>query len=351
MAFQSEAQLLDLSTIYRSNWQIVNPAAINRLRMIDDYKSTILNLTGRYQWLGQNIEGAPLYGTFRFEHYLDNDYGNTALKFGLFGTNVQAGAINTTRVQGNMAAVISLDRQGWTNLSVGFNAGWIGNGIDREMLRFASGTTYTPNDVFTQGFLDASVGVFFSQRFHDLACMSYEWEKLFISEYYIGLSVPQVTGGAIPLSQVPEGAIYVAPRRSISLLAGAVFPIGLGDSRQRSYLEASIWARNVPGLNFSTFLDDPGTVTTGTTLNTMPLSVDANARLVVNSQFWAGAGYSTQKMVHTEVGLFVRDPDSGYSNSKGLFLSNIGASYSFPVGWDSPFLNFLELNISFGWGD
>ncbi len=348
--FSGEAQLLDLSTIYRSNMQIINPAAINRLRMMDDYKSTILNVTGRYQWLGQNIEGSPLYGTFRYEQYLDNEHGNTALKFGLFGTGVQTGAITTTRVQGNIAAVIALDGRGRTNLSVGANAGWIGNSIDVERLRFASGTTYTPDDVFSQGFLDVSVGVFFNQRFHDLACLSHEWEQLFISEYYLGISVPQATGALVPFSKIQQGNIYVAPQRSISVIAGALFPLSLG-SRTRSFLEASIWARNVPGLDFSTFLDEGNSVTTNAELSNLPFSMDTNLRLVYGEIFWLGAGYSTQKMMHTEVGLFVKDTDGGYINSKGLFLSNIGISYSFPVAWDSPFLNFLEVNIGFGWGN
>ncbi len=336
------AQLLDLSTMYRSHWQLINPAAIDRLHLMDEYKNNVIHLSARHQWLGKDIPQAPWYGAVRFESYPVNRFSNTQLKYGIFSTTGQAGAVGTTRLQGNVAAILALDPRARSVLSVGFNVGWLGNYIHSEMLQFASGSNYLTEDLLRQHYLDVSVGVFYRQSFREY-CMICN-DDLFVEEFYVGLSVPQATGDLVALNKKEETA-FIAPQRNISLLAGIVFPIFKGAYNRRSFIEPSVWIRNVPGSHFKTLFDGKK----DNKDKSLPISTDVNVRVVYNQTLWGGIGFSTQKIMHTEFGVYLKDPNTGHGNNRGIFLSNLGFSYSFPVAWDSPFINFLELNVGFAW--
>ncbi|MEM9887818.1 MAG: type IX secretion system membrane protein PorP/SprF [Bacteroidota bacterium] len=344
----SNAQLLDLSTSYRANWQIINPAATNELHMLDKFKRSILNVSGRSQAWGQGFAGAPKSSSFRYENYPDFDVSNTRIKWGILGTAAKAGALNTYRLQGNIAAILPISDDGKTTISVGANIGSMGNQIrictgmetekNPDCIRFKSGQTSYANlqeTPFSLPFLDVAVGVFYRQVLRDLYCTI--CDGMLIDEFYIGLSVPQISTPINFDSSAADSSLFIRPQYNISLLAGAFFPVFKNSAlSKRTFIEASIWVRHDPLVTYiSPFLEAE---------ERLPISTDVNIRYVHSSTFWAGVGYSTQGMGHLETGVYLREGDSN-----GLFLSNISAAYSMPLAWDNPFRNFMEVNIGFAW--
>lgn len=331
LASSLKAQVLSLSTNYRSNWQVINPAAINDLHIQDKLKNGILNLSARRQWLTNNMPDAPFYSTFRYEHYPNNNSFGSRIKWGVFGTTGMAGAISSYKIQGNLAVILPIDQKG-SSVSLGGNLGVIGNNIDESKIRFAGTQQFDTGNLLDRSFLDLDVGVFYRQVIKDRM----NWnDNAFIKEFYVGLSIPQI---AQPLVSASDGTLVrIEPQLNLSLLAGIVFPILKNCQCNSSFLETSVWIRSTPGfVAISSFNE----------ATEIPLSADFNLKGNFSGLFWAGIGYSTYGMLHTEAGFFLKD-NSG--NSGSFFLSNIGISYSFPVGVNSPFLNFVELNFGFAW--
>lgn len=329
----AKAQLIDLTTNYRSNTQFINPAAPNELVMFLPDKNSTLNVSVRQQSLGSEVDQSPIHYSLRYEHYLNSTDSDAKLKWGVLGKSTEVGPITTYRAQGNVAVQFPFDGYGKKTLSVGMNAGWLGNNIDMSAITFASGNTYSAGDLFTQSHFDLSAGVFYRHVNKDRKDICSIRDKHIVNEFYVGLSVPQTLTYPFQMEGLAND-VYVDPRRSLSLIGGILFPALVDES----FIEVSTWVRNVP--NYSYFMPlDPE--------NDLVVSADLNVRYVYyrstqSFALYGGAGYSTQGMLHLEAGAYLKGGDRG-----DLGLGTVSTSYSMPLGWESPFLRFWELNFGF----
>lgn len=318
-ALQLPAQQLGLYSVYRDNFQLINPAAMNHFYIAasgEDH-NFLFNTGLRQQWAG--VEGAPLSFNARFEHA---PYG-TSMKYGLFFQYDEIFASTHLALSGNYAYFIDLAGRGRDirRLSIGLNAGLVQQRFDFDRIEFAA-----PDDA-PQAFLtdnrvyaDFAFGVFFLSA---------------------GGNQPRIYGGisslqtfTLNVNNEQEEALFAVDRiQHLYGLAGGVFPLG-----KSGYLEPSTWIRYTPGVSYDGFADR------------FPLSLNANLRYQLvesnfNSRrklygFWFGLGGATSKEVTVELGGLQIDGDENSTYKLGL-------AYTFYLPGRISLGPTLELNGAF----
>jgi hypothetical protein len=127
---------------------------------------------------------------------------------------------------------------------------------------------------------------------------------------YGGLSVPQIFGLALTVTN--ESGSYNF-QRVPHYFATAGYYKFIGE---QSFIEASTWVKYVKGA---------------------PINLDVNLRGQISEFIWLGAGYSTARFVHTEVGFLFGD--------NPRFKFGFGYDHSFST--IAPFFGAVhELNLS-----
>lgn len=317
------AQQLDVSTMYRYNWQILNPAAINHIYLEDNKKQYIFNASFRRQWIG--FEGAPANYNARFE-YMPED-GNSPVKFGFFASGDQAGAIETNKLFGNFAYLIYFNRSPVSEsyLSVGLNIGVARYHVDLNEIHFQEQQLNIPEDgVLNQSYADMALGCFYRLKTHD----PYALPSFRIAEVYAGISIPQTF--TLDLNTPEDGAFNLERVQHFYLITGGIVTLN-----KKLLLEPSLWIRYLHKNSFQTLF------------NNAPVSGDLNVRLQYNNRLWGGVGASTNRLLHFEAGFTIGH--GAYINDSKNYLISLGLAYDAPIGWNSWLGPSAEISLGIGW--
>lgn len=295
------AQQTPYTVFNRSNWQFINPAAIDRSHYLTQHHSTMVVNTGyRQQWIG--LEGAPLLGYVSLEYcpkQFSRSLPGTKLGVTIFGDKTDA--IGTYGLQGNYSYFFPLPRTAGHTIHIGLGAGANYYSVNWSKIRLAK-----PGDPIEQAYK--------GQFFADFSMgFLYRVQKRF----YAGFSVPQVF------------TLSTKDKETNGKFRKEVFPyfnINIGGFIQRGeydykskipdettiVIEPSVWLRFARGIAYSTLL------------NNFPFSIDANVRVHYRQKFWVGGGYGTNGLLNVEAGFGgVLENDNKW---------NIGLNYGVPVG-------------------
>jgi len=243
--FAAYAQQLPTYSIYRDQWNVINPAAISNNYLINE-RHTSVGATYRRQWW--NTQGGPSTQIVNFEHISHE----SPSVIGAHVINDQTGQIGQTGFYANYAYRISLGRRTEQTISIGLAAGLVQYRASLNKIDFPD-----PSSRVSVGdkllFPDFSLGIFYH----------------YADRFYAGLSIPQVFDLN---TQFEAGKYQFGVRRVPHLYAviGKYFDTWLGN--ETSFIEPSLWIKYVPGA---------------------PLSVDFTTRMQVSELLWGGIGIGT----------------------------------------------------------
>lgn len=312
-----------LSNFHRYNWQLVNPAAVDRLQMFNQHQ-TLLNASVRQQWLG--FEGSPVNYYLSFEHmpHINSSFSHR-IKWGFNVFKDQADQIGSYGISGNFGYYIQLSsKQKFLHFAI--SPSLVQYQVNLDEIKFKQATVLAEDD-YNRLYADFSFGVFYRQISNRNK-----------AGFYMGLSIPQ--SFALRLEQREEDSGIFAPER-----VRHVYAIAGGFIRPGKYspfrFEPSTWLRYVPGLNYST------------SFSNLPISMDANLRTYflydrgTNNSVWAGLGYGTNRNMKVEIGV---------NQSVGQILGDSDGLMRFAFSWELPLLSdglnlgqSIELNLTYAW--
>ncbi len=299
------AQQLPMFSIYRDQWNVLNPAFLSNNYLINE-RNMSLGATYRRQWRG--IEDGPETQVFNWE-YVQEEHPITT---GAFIVNDRAGVFGQTGVYGQFAYRMEMGRRTKQSLSVGLHAGLV-----QYRAKLSDIEWREPEDQISADdhllYPDFGFGFFF----HD------------DDKYYVGASVPQVFGMTTAF-KTPEGKFPILRAPHFYAVAGGYIPVSWFYS-DNSFLEPSVWLRAAPHV---------------------PLSLDANVRYQISERFWAGlgggmyAGKPVAAALHLEAGSIV---DGEIINRPGSQLK-IGFGFDVPLGvYRSAFGGSAEVHVVYSW--
>lgn len=243
LTFNLRAQQLPNFTIYRDQWNVINPAALSNNYLINELNYTV-GASYRRNWL--NVQDAPQTGILNFEMVLEEQ--NSVI--GAHVISDKTGKLGQTGFYGHYAYILDMGGRTDRALVIGLGAGLVQYGAKLSEIDFpdlANRPAINDNLLFP----DFSLGAFFYEE----------------DNYYLGVSVPQVFG--LDTKFKAEDARYDVKRLPhVYAVAGKYFDSFLGNST--SFLEVSSWLRYVPNA---------------------PISLDVNGRLQISELYWAGLGF------------------------------------------------------------
>lgn len=241
-AVRLSAQQLPNFTIYRDQWNVINPAALSNNYIINELNFTV---GGAYRRNWLNVNDAPETQILNFEMVLDD---RNAV-FGAHVINDRTGKLGQTGFYGNYAYILDMGGRSDRALVIGLGAGLVQYGAKLSEIDFPD-LANRPGIDDNLMYPDFSLGAFFYEE----------------DQYYLGVSIPQVFG--LDTRFVAENGRYDVKRLPhVYAVAGKYFDTFLGNST--SFLETSGWLRYVPNA---------------------PISLDLNARLQISELYWAGIG-------------------------------------------------------------
>lgn len=239
---QLMAQQLPNFTIYRDQWNVINPAALSNNYIINELNYTV---GGSYRRNWFNVNDAPQTQILNFEMVWEDR--NAVI--GAHVINDRTGKLGQTGFYGNYAYILDMGGRTDRALVIGLGAGLVQYAAKLSEIDFpdlANRPSINDNLMYP----DFSLGAFFYEE----------------DSYYLGLSVPQVFG--LDTRFVAENGRYDVKRLPhIYAVAGTYINSFLGNST--SFFELSGWARYVPNA---------------------PLSLDLNGRWQISELYWAGVG-------------------------------------------------------------
>ncbi|MCE7924546.1 MAG: type IX secretion system membrane protein PorP/SprF [Haliscomenobacteraceae bacterium CHB4] len=316
-ALGTSAQQTPLSIFYRSNWQMINPAAIDRGLYLSRHHNTwMVNSAFRQQWIG--LEGAPRTYFVSFEYCPET--GSTRAGHRIGGTVLrdQTDALSNTSLHANYSFFFPLPYKRGHIIHLGFTPGIVSSNLDLEKLRLRDQNDPVPYLYENRLFFDFAFGAMYRVR----------------QEFYLGLSVPQFVN--IKLNQFDLDSARVFRKPHVYLHIGGFIQAGewdYGDKLpdQREWvIEPSAWIRYAPRGIYSTLIPS------------FPLSLDASVRVYRKRALWGGIGYGTNGMASVEFGL-------SHMMSKENKIQ-AGVAYSVPAA--KKYLNLghsIELTASYWW--
>ena len=319
------AQRTPFTPFYRYNWQTVNPAAMDRIFMIDNDKTFMVAANYHRQWVG--LEGAPEMYHVSFEHKPVVDrFFRHPIKWGLQVFSDQTDAIGTVGFYGNFSYYLRMQNSRDRTLHFGISPGFIQYSVDVNNTQFKEeGDPLEGSFETNKIYGDVSFGVFYRDG----------------NRFYFGASVPQTF--TFNINDENEEGLFVAERLEKMHL---YFVIGgflsASDRTYRNYyqqnswvLEPSLWIRYVPGLTFQTISEN------------IPVSGNLGLRMHYRNRMWGSVGYGTDKNLHLEFGVY--KPIIFTQNHSGELL-RIGISYDAPIGsQDFTLGHSLGINVGFAW--
>lgn len=241
-ATQLTAQQLPNFTIYRDQWNVINPAALSNNYIINEMNYTIGG-SYRRNWL--NVKDAPQTQILNFEMVWEDR--NAVI--GAHVINDRTGKLGQTGFYGNYAYILDMGGRTDRALVIGLGAGLVQYAAKLSEIDFPD-LSNRPSINDNLMYPDFSLGAFFYEE----------------DNYYLGVSVPQVFG--LDTRFVSENGRYDVKRLPhIYAVAGKYINSFLGNST--SFFELSGWARYVPNA---------------------PFSLDVNGRWQISELYWVGLG-------------------------------------------------------------
>ena len=311
-----EAQQLGQHIFYQSNWQLINPAAINYVYFFEEKEKNTISASARKQWLG--FPDSPTTFNVKYERipHLRSRYNGKSddnMKFGGFINRDQAGAISSTSIFGNYAYYINTYDD--ISFGLGINAGFYQYRVNLEEINFENTSGFPDEMKLNQWHADFAVGAFLVDP----------------DNFYLGISIPQ-TFDIVALENVNSGMFDTKRSPHIYLIYGHIIrPGGITSS---TYYEPSVLIKYVPGLVFQSIFED------------FPVAVDVNFR-TKTERFWGGVGLSSSKTARIDVGMFFEQENFIYNSSDKYA---IGLAYGLPLwGNGITFGHTVELTFSYSW--
>jgi len=320
-ALITQAQRSPWWNIYRQNWQLINPAAVDRWHFMTrkpDY-NWLLSSGGHLQWVG--LEGAPVTGFLSAEAVPVNRFDNVR-----WGTRLlfdQTDAFTTWGLSGNFTYSVQLPNSKGYTLYLAAQPQVSSFTVNRSRLVLEN-----PDDAivnfyhYDQWQFDAGFGAFLRAR----------------RDWYVGVSTPSLAG----LSQHPTDQQPILNRApQVDVMGGFYQKMGEGIADE-AFFEYNLWLRYLWATKFLT------------TRAALPLSADATVRFYKPEHYWLGAGLGTNGTASVEVG-FVRlfeDPKFTYNVHPNI--CRIGLSVNWPVWYSSIRLGSgigAELTATYGFSD
>lgn len=295
------AQQLSTYTLYRDNWNILNPAIVSNNYINHEYNMSV-GANYRYQWV--DLEDAPNSQAVSFE-FVPNGYNMIT---GGHLINDQTGLIGQTGIYGTFAYRLQFARRVEQSLMFGINAGIVQYRAKLNGLELSN-----PNDPFAQAasevqyFPDFGLGVFYH----------------YADVFYAGISVPQTFG--LNTSYRAENGDFNIQRTQhfYGIVGGYITLDVIGDGT--SYLEPTLWVKYVKNA---------------------PISLDANIRYQFSDVAWLGIGGNLAKTVHFEGGVVLGENVGWLDN--GQMKVGFGFDRSFNT-YAAFFGNAFELNVTYSW--
>ena len=314
-------QQLGLTSLYRFNTLVLNPAATNHSYIIDNKKTSMVNATYRAQWTG--FEGAPVNYTLRFEHMPEEH----PIKVGGYLYGERAGAIGYNGGFFNFAYLLYLNDNLFSKkyFSIGTNVGLVNYRVDVNQIKLqVPQPELFGADGFQEWYADMSFGAFYHSRKKDPHVIL----SIPFSGFYAGISVPQT----FTLNfDTPEDVNYTLERiRHYYFIAGALIT-----PHNRLLIEPSTWIRYTENFQYQTLFDNS------------PVSGDVNLRIQYDNLVWGGVGFGTNRLAHFEAGVSIGQgihPDDNKS-----YALTIGFAYDAPIGWEGWLGPSFEVSIGAGW--
>lgn len=231
------AQQAPVGNFYRTQWQLPNPAAIDRVLMSSKSQHPDFAITAniRPQWRLGGLEGAPMTGFFSFENAPRGPaYKKFPIRWGVTLIGDKTDFLSNWGVYGNYSYELRLgggDGKGTRKLRLGFSAGALRRQYNNWRPRNPADPLLVQPDNRT--YLDASVGAF-HQRFRKYGNVTY-W----------GISLPNAFG--IYLNRPEDQPLLLEKFRQAYFMWGKYIA-----SRSRDFdngkleWEPTIWVRGVP---------------------------------------------------------------------------------------------------------
>jgi type IX secretion system PorP/SprF family membrane protein len=296
----ASAQQLSTYTLYRDNWNILNPAIVSNNYLIYDYNMTA-TASYRHQWAG--LKDAPRNQAVHFE-YVPDSYN---VVFGGHLLNDKTGYLGMTGAYGNFAYRMDFQRTVEQSLIIGLTAGLVQYRARLSQIQLSENDDVAASVDDQQLFPDFGVGAFY--RYSDL--------------FYAGISVPQ-TLGLNTTFRGDNGEFAIHRTQHFYGIVGSYISLDVvGDGA--SYLEPTVWVKYVPHT---------------------PLSLDVNLRYQFSNVLWLGVGGNLAKTLHAEAGVMLGENVELFYN--GQLKIGIGYDHGF-----NPYSQFFgssfELNLSYSW--
>lgn len=286
------AQQLPNFSLFRDNWNIINPASLSSDYIFSDNAMSIF-ATYRNQWSG--LEGAPETAVLNWEYVMD--YWNTVV-----GANIiydQAGEIGNTALFARFGYRLELDRRGDRFINIALNAGVVQYHANLADLDLGETVLDLANDLIY--YPDFGVGIMY---YHD-------------DKYYVGLSVPQTFGLSTTVRR-DDGEFEIKRVQHVYLMGGTYFDVYFFNS-DASYLELAGFLKYVPNA---------------------PLAIDVNARLQMGEVLYVGLGGGLSQTARVEAGVVI-----GESVNFNAGQIRVGASYGIGLSnYARAFGNSVELH-------
>jgi len=330
------AQQTSLSNFYQYNWQLLNPAAFDRIYIYDKHKNMMLNATYRNQWAWSGIEGAPANYSLSFENIVaknNNRRSSNRVKWGFNVFKEETHAISNTGIYGNFSYYFPVfdGKNQW--LHFGLSPGLVRYGVDLDKITFKDGKDIANiND--DQLYADFSFGIFYRHQ----------------KKFYFGISVPQTFSLAIASTNTPAVSGQKIAKERLQHIYMTIG--GFLNSQKRSRgssnitIEPSLWLRYVPGVTFNTLSSN------------LPISGDFSVRAYYNKGgrrsgpplLWLGTGYGTNRNLKFEVGVTPQLFMNVEGDTLGPDRVRFGIGWELPVGTSGVNLGHsLELNLVYAW--
>lgn len=300
-----QAQQTPLFSVYRDQWNILNPAAISNNFLLNN-RSMTLNGTWRTQWWG--LPESPQTQLLNWEFVADEK--NSV--FGVHLLNDQTGKIGQTGAYGRFAYRIKSGRRVVQSLTIGMNVGAVQYRARLSEIRFPDPSTQPLEDDRAIR-PDIGVGIFYQ----------------YSNRYYAGISVPQTFGLRTDFNAGKEQfSIRHIPH--IYAVAGGYWSAPwLGN--ETSFIEPSVWIKYAPN---------------------SPLNMDANLRCQINELLWAGTGLNVglgeqmSAALHFEAGLF-------FGEQVQMLNSQIKVGFGFDLPVTQSLTSIFgaagEVNVVYSW--
>lgn len=299
------AQQTPLSTVYRDQWSILNPAAISNNYLLNKRTMT-LSGSWREQWW--NVPESPSTQSVNWE-WVQEDYNSV---WGAHLLHDRTGKIGQTGLYGRYAYRILMGRRVIHAITIGLQAGFVQYRARLSDINFPDPFTQ-PMGNEVQYRPDIGVGAFYH----------------YDDRYYAGISVPQTFGLQTEFGEGEEPFQIRRVPHFYGVVGGYFDAPWLGN--ETSFIEPSLWLKYAAG---------------------SPINLDVNARCQISELIWAGTGVNVGLgeqlglALHFEAGVFLGEQ---------IRISDqhikLGFGFDVPLshGLGNAFGSSAEVNVVYSW--